>query len=436
MASPVRQARMNSAFDDGIQSLFAAAQDRLPGSGWMQLLRKEALARFIQSGLPHRRLEWWKYTDLAPRVEAGLALATPSPARGRPHVMSAPATAIGIDVAEGVVTGRPGSGLPDGLEIMALRDALDVPSLWLRPWLQPSTSAIENLNLAFASDGALVRVGRNQKIARPICVRTWLTTPGGMTHLRNVVELEEGAELTLMEIDHTGDDRQTFATSQSSFVLAAGARLNHIRVLSGNASAVSVRSDNVSMARDATYQGLFLVGGPGFSRQDISVRMDGEDSRYDLRCGYGVQTGQLADISLEIVHAAPRTTSRILAKGIASGTGHGVVQGRVHVTKDAQQTDSHQLARGLMLTPGAEIDHRPELEIYADDVKCGHGAAIGSLDESQLFYLQSRGIPADEARRLLVGAYFSELTASAPDDMRDELEAWIAANMTRYKGEA
>jgi Fe-S cluster assembly protein SufD len=434
MAVPARQSRSPSAFDGGVEALFASLKDSLPGSEWMQKLRVDALARFVQVGLPHRRVEWWKYTDLGPRVEASLVTARPTPGTARPRIAISPSNAIEVELSEGQVTRLPHAGLPDGLEVMALRDELAVPSLWLRPWLQPGAGAIENLNLAFATDGVLIRAGRGCKIAQPITIRSWLSTPGAMAHVRNVVELEEGAELTLIEIDQTGADRQSFATSRTSFDLATGAILHHIRIIAGAVSAITIRSDAIELGVDADYRGLMLTGGPGLSRQDMTVRLSGEGARYDVACGYAVGSGQLADVSQEVLHAAPRTVSRILAKGIASGSGHGVVQGRVHVTKDAQQTDSHQLARGLMLTPGAEIDHRPELEIYADDVKCGHGAAVGSLDDSQLFYLKSRGIPAEEARNLLVGAYFAELTARSPEDLREHLEAWIAANMTRAAG--
>jgi len=434
MADPARQSRSLSAFDGGVADQFASLTDSLPGSDWMQKLRADALVRFIQTGLPHRRVEWWKYTDLAPRVEAGLVPAKPTPGTSRPRIALSPASAIEVELSEGVVTRLPQAGLPDGLEVMALRDALAVPSLWLRPWLQPGAGAIDNLNLAFATDGVLIRAGRGCKISQPITIRSWMSTPGAMAHVRNVVELEEGAELTLIEIDQAGADRQSFATSRTSFDLAKAAKFHHIRIIAGTERAITIRSDAIDLGVDADYRGLVLTGGPGLSRQDMTVRLNGEGARYDVACGYAAGSGQLADVSQEIMHAAPRTVSRILVKGIASGSGHGVVQGRVHVTKTAQQTDSHQLARGLMLTPGAEIDHRPELEIYADDVKCGHGAAVGALDDSQLFYLQSRGIPAGDARNLLVGAFFAELTARVPDTLREDLEAWIAANMTRAAG--
>lgn len=436
MTLSARQPRVLVAFDGAAEAAFASIRETLPGSGWMQQIRADALARFLQSGLPHRRLEWWKYTDLAPRVTADLAPARPSPGTARPRTLLAGTRAIEIGIAEGQVVSLPRDNVPDGVEIMALRDALAVPSLWLRPWLQPSAQPLDNLNLAFVSDGALLRIGRGIQVAHPICMRTWLSTPGSMAHLRNVIVLEDGAEATLVDLEIASADRQVFATNRTSIQLGVGARLRHIRIIEGSTTAITTRSDAVELAANASYEALTLVSGPGLSRQDLSVSLDGEGARYDVACGYAAAAEQLADVSLEVLHSAPRTTSRILAKGIASGNGHGVVQGRVHVRKDAQQTDSHQLARGLMLTPGAAINHRPELEIYADDVKCGHGAAIGTLDENHLFYMQSRGIPAAEARQLLVSAYFADLTGRVPDAMREDVDAWVASHMTHAGGAA
>lgn len=437
MAVTARTIRSSgSGFDQGIQAAFADALPALPGSGWMQQLRADALARFVPAGLPHRRVEWWKYTDLAASVQASLMPTKPSPGTARERNLFARRNFNEVEIVEGQVTAYPHSGLEDGVEIMPLREALAVPSLWLRPWFQPGDDAIGNLNLAFVSDGALIRVGRGIKVTQPVCIRSHFSTSGTMAHTRSVVAVEDGAELTLIEVDHITPERQAFTTSQTSYVLGVGARLNHVRVMTGSLAGLAIRSDTVEIAQDAEYRGLMLTAGPSLARQDVRVRLSGAGARYDIACAYAAASGQLADFSLELTHVAPQTTSRILAKGIASGSGHGVVQGRVRVEREAQQSDSHQLARGLMLTPGAEIDHRPELEIYADDVKCGHGATIGALDQNQLFYLQSRGIPEAEARQMLVAAYFGEISLRAPDALRDELESWIAENMTSMGGAA
>jgi Fe-S cluster assembly protein SufD len=139
---------------------------------------------------------------------------------------------------------------------------------------------------------------------------------------------------------------------------------------------------------------------------------------------------------MEVAHEAAHTRSRIVAKGVASGTAHGVVQGRVIVKPEAQKSDSHQLSRALLLTPHAEIDQKPELEIFADDVKCGHGAAVGALDANQLFYLRARGIPEHEARKILVAAFLGEVTELLPEPYRAPVDSWLAARMAAVTEDA
>ncbi|MCE9523749.1 MAG: SufD family Fe-S cluster assembly protein, partial [Alphaproteobacteria bacterium] len=157
---------------------------------------------------------------------------------------------------------------------------------------------------------------------------------------------------------------------------------------------------------------------------------------FDIACAYAAGKAQHTDYALELVHEAPHTRSRILSKGIASGNGHAAVQGRVIVKSEAQKTDSHQLSRALLLSPHAEIDQKPELEIFADDVKCGHGAAVGALDQNQLFYLRARGIPEFEARNMLVSAFLGEVTGRIPMDLwRERVEEWLAERMAQVAGD-
>jgi Fe-S cluster assembly protein SufD len=173
------------------------------------------------------------------------------------------------------------------------------------------------------------------------------------------------------------------------------------------------------------------------ARQQLQARMTGPGGSFDLACAYAAGENQHTDFTIEVVHEAPNTRSRILSKGIASGTGHAVVQGRVIVRSEAQKTDSHQLSRALLLSPHAEIDQKPELEIFADDVKCGHGAAIGALDLNQLFYLRARGIPEHEARNMLIAAFLGEVTERVPaSPWRERIETWLAERMTQIAGDA
>jgi Fe-S cluster assembly protein SufD len=176
------------------------------------------------------------------------------------------------------------------------------------------------------------------------------------------------------------------------------------------------------------------MAGATLARQQMSVRMAGARASLNLACGYVAGSGQHTDYTLEVVHEAAHTTSRILAKGVAAGDGRGVVQGKVVVRSEAQKSDSHQMSRALLLSTRAEIDQKPELEIFADDVKCGHGATVGTIDANQLFYLQSRGVPEHEARSMLIAAFMCEITERVPEALGDKLEDWLGVRMARLAG--
>ena len=414
--------------ESAIAALFAEARASLPSPAWLQPLRAEALARVSRDGLPHRRVEAWKYTDLRNKLSTDLALATG--AGTSPPSLFQGIGAHHIDIIGGKVTATPrGDELPDGLEVISLADALTTPAAWLRQWFEPDSDVLQNLNLAFATDGALIRVGRGLQIQRPILIRSTLAEAGVMTNTRSVVYLEENAELTLIELDDGTAETQSLTNAMTSIVLEPGARVNHLRVTASAGASIVVRNHDLDLARDATYEGVVLSSGAALARQQMSVRLTGGGADFSLACAYATGEGEHADYTLEISHDAPHTKSRLLAKGVASGNGHAAVQGRVIVKPEAQKTDSHQMSRALLLSPHAEIDQKPELEIFADDVKCGHGAAIGAVDPNQMFYLRARGIPEVQARNMLVAAFLGEVTERVPGIFRNAVDAWLTARM-------
>jgi len=427
MASPETKAEPPT-LESKLTALHAASQDKLPGASWLRPLRVEALARVVRDGLPHRRVEAWKYTDLRNKLSADLA-----PAAGTGTPPPSIFEGIGahrVEMNGGSVTQTPrGDELPDGLELIGLAEALTTPAAWLRQWFEPGSDVLRNLNLAFATDGALIRVGRGLQIARPVLIRSTLAEGGAMTNTRSVVYLEEGAELTLIELDDGASEAQSLANAMTSIVLEPGARLHHLRITASTGAGVVVRNHDLDLARDATYAGVVLSSGATLARQQMSVRLTGAGADFSLACAYATGEGEHTDYTLEISHDAPHTKSRLLAKGVASGNGHAAVQGRVIVKPEAQKTDSHQLSRALLLSPHAEIDQKPELEIFADDVKCGHGAAIGSVDPNQMFYLRARGIPEAQARNMLVAAFLGEVTERVPLMYRNAVDAWLSGRM-------
>lgn len=410
-------------------TLFAKLRAELPGASWLQPLRNEAFARVSRDGLPHRRVEAWKYTDLKNKLTTSLKPATP--AKPQAGVFDDLA-GHHIVIAGGKVAHLPSpDDLPDGLEIMGLAEALAMPSLWLRQWLQPTDEVLDNLNLAFLSDGIAVRVGAGIKVREPLILRSSLSEPGAMTNTRIIIALEENAELTLIEIDDGAPAGQSLANTVMRANVEPGARLRHLRLTAAEANAFVVHTDEVDLARDASYAGLVFSSGASLARQQMAARLSGPGADFDIACAYAAGKDEHTDLALEVTHEAPHTTSRLLAKGVAAEGGHGVVQGRAVVRSEAQKTDSHQLLRALLLSPHAEIDQKPELEIYADDVKAGHGAAIGALDANQLFYLRARGIPEAEARSMLVAAFLGEVADRVPAPYHEPIAAWLANRMTK-----
>ena len=423
------ESKVGAATAEGeIAASFANVRANLPGAGWMQPLRAEALARVMRDGLPHKRLESWKYTDFRGKYAGGLAIAAGVEHSGERLFDKLKCHRVEINGGKAMSVPAAAS-CQDGLEILNLAEVLAMPSLWLRQWLQPGELVMENLNLAFANGGVLIRVGRGVKVDRPVVLRSFLSEAGTTAHTRAVVALEEGAELRLIEVDDGCVERQCLSTAVTSFVLEHGARLGHLRVSAREGAHLLMRQDFVELERDASFESVIMSSGAAMARQQVHARLAGSGASFDLACAYAAGDGQHTDYTLEVVHEAAHTTSRILAKGVASGNGRGVVQGKVIVRPEAQKSDSHQMSRALLLSPGAEIDQKPELEIFADDVKCGHGATIGSLDANQLFYLQSRGIPEQEARGMLVSAFMGEIAQRLPAGYRDEVEHWLASRM-------
>jgi FeS assembly protein SufD len=436
MSAMAEQRQDRSAPEAEFAALFASARAEMPGPTWIQSLRAEGLSAFMREGLPHKRLERWKYTDFRSRFGGGLAVARGSTA-DPPVDLFDGLKAHRVLIDGGKVRQAPApEELPDGVEILPLADALESPALWLKPWLRADRSALESLNLAFMTDGVCVRVGAGVRVTLPILLHHRLSESGVMANTRSIIMMEEGAELTLIEIDDGAPQSQSFANSVLAVSLDTGARLHHLRLGTMRAPGLIVRTDQAEVGRNALYERLTFASGAALSRSDMQVLLAEPGASFDLASTYTVAAEELNDITFTVTHDAPHTKSRMLVKGVAGGAARGIVQGGVVVKPDAQKVDSHQLARGILLSPKAEIDQKPELEIFADDVKCGHGAAIGALDPEQLFYLRARGIPENEARAMLVRAFIGEVIERlGPGDWQSRVSAWLEKRLDVVTGE-
>jgi len=280
----------------------------------------------------------------------------------------------------------------------------------------PGRNVFTAMNAAGLNDGLLLRVEDGVVLDRPIEV-LHLATEGGEARLlqpRNLVQIGRDATVTLIEHYLGGGDGAYFCNAVSEFDLAPGARLTHLQHQNQCQAAMHLCSEGVRLAEGSEYIGTRFALGGNWARNEIEVRFTGPNAKLDLGGLFTVGEGQFNDIHLDIAHAVPRCHSEARFKGLLHGAGRGVLDGRILVDRDAQSTEAHLHNANLMLVRDAEIDTRPTLEIYADDVQCSHGATVGQLDPAHVYYLRSRGIDRATAERLLSLGFARETLERCP----------------------
>ena len=326
--------------------------------------------------------------------------------------------------------------MPKGAELASLCEALGSAPEWLMAVLgkinPPESDVVSQLNSAFMTDGAVLRLGKGVKLDRPV---HFIHLSAGdrplASSLRHLVLLEDGAELSLIEsyVSTAKSPVQTNVTTELR--VAASARLRHYKMSGENSGTQHLASTMVDLARGADYLAVTFADGGAVSRHQTFLRFGGDGARAHFYGAQLLKDRQHCDMTLVIDHDAVGCESREHVKAVLADQAQGVFQAKVIVRRDAQKTDGRQMAQALLLSDAAEFDAKPELEIYADDVKCNHGATSGALDEDLMFYLRARGIPEDEARSLLVQAFIGEiLDQVAHEGLREALTAravsWLA----------
>ena len=394
---------------------------------WAEALRERSRTDFAALGLPNRRFEAWKYSDLARALNETTRETGPAaPPRSIPGTHTA--------IFENGVLNE---------DLSTFRDA---GALTLRQILaDPASSFVGDiggvnaqhnhpllsLNTALMEEGIVLRVPRGTALEKPLHLRfDWRGSITGGHHLRVLILLEEGAEATLVET-HGGSP--CFATIVSEVRLAKNAKLSHVRL---EALGSAARQSAITMGEigaSAHYRAFYLSGGGHFSRHEALLKLTGQDAQADIDGAYLATGTRHCDNTTVITHAAPQTASRQFFRGVLSGQARGAYQGRIRVAPEAQGTDARQMSRALLLSHRAEAATKPELEIFADDVKCAHGATIGELDAAALFFLRARGIPEAEARALLVEAFFNDSVATIENEHLRELAAssvqdWLSSH--------
>jgi len=413
MTAPIRTGA------DGFLARYAALRDRLPGD---IAARDTAADAFRRAGLPGRRVEAWKYTDLRPI--AGATFQQPLGLDGDCRELLARAPQI--DAPRLVfIDGRFRADLSILPTLGSFSRFGDQPEFG--DPAHAESEPLTALNTMLAEDGALISVapGLDGGLIHLISLATNNAGVPADFHPRHVIRLATGAKLTLLETS-LGDGAYLH-NPVTKIGVAAGATLTHIRLQNESLAAFHFSTLYARVADEGTYDSFVLNLGARMARTEIHAELAGTDATTHLNAAQLLSGTQHSDITTIVRHDAPRGTSRQTVKNVLSGRSRGVFQGRIEVARRAQKTDGYQMNRALLLSPDAEIDTKPELEIFADDVKCSHGAAVGELDSEQLFYLRSRGIPDAEARSILIRAFLAEsLDAIAHEAVRAALGHAVA----------
>jgi Fe-S cluster assembly protein SufD len=406
---------------------------------WLAGQRRRSLARFAEDGFPSRRSEAWRYLDLSalaaePMLPAGAARgATPCAV---PDEIGFPDAADRLVLVDGRFAPELSklADLPAGVWLGAMTTAIATrPELVRAAVAVPGQNGEEPfaaLNGAYFTDGFVLDVAPGTVFDRPIEILHLASGEvAGSLHTRSLVALGEDSRIRLC-VSYAGSGRY-WRNDVLTVRLGAGAALDRMALVEEAEDALHLALLGVDLGARARFESLVLLLGGRTLRSESHVRSAGEGARCRLHGGFLAAGRQEANIVTIVDHLAGRGETRELFKGVAAGRAHGAFQGRITVHPGAQKIDAHMLSRNLTLGTQAAIDTKPELEIFADDVKCGHGAAVGDLDEDALFYLAARGIPRLEARRMLIEAFVREVIETVePGPLRRYLSARLARRLT------
>ncbi|HLY07846.1 MAG TPA: Fe-S cluster assembly protein SufD [Planctomycetota bacterium] len=383
-------------------------------------LRRKAIEKFAERGFPSPREENWRFTDVAPLAEIpfkpAVGTANPNQFAG---LANGPLKACQITFVDGRFAPSFSSlDLPAGVGVTSIGEILKTAPGVLAPLVQVAEDPFAALNTAFFRDGAAIRIADGVQVERPIhilCLSSLHGEPYVM-HPRTVISLGEGSRATVVKSFLGPSGGTYFLNAVTTVLLDAGASLDLTKVQRESQQAYHFEHLDVRGARNSSFTHHSISLGARIARTDLQVKLEGEGADCSLFGLYEVAGAQHVDHHTLIDHAQPNCTSRELYKGVLDGRSRAVFDGRIIVRPGAQKTSAMQTNKNLLLSTEALVHTKPQLEIFANDVKCKHGATIGQLDEGVLFYLRSRGIGLAEARRLLIHAFASEIVDSIKTD--------------------
>jgi Fe-S cluster assembly protein SufD len=440
---------IKTAAETALAQEFAQARGRLPGAGAIADQRAAAFDLFAREGLPHRRVEEWKYTDLRALMREAKSLAAPPDAAAKARAETAGQWLGDVETRRLVFVD--GAFVPELSDIGALESGLTIGSLadalanndpmlsaHLGKLAAPDNIAVA-LNTALMGDGAVIRVGADATIERPLHLLFVASGKPNADFIRSLVVVERGARVMLIEsYDGAAGDYQVNAALE--LFVADEAHVDHVKIVGESKDALHVSTLAVAIGAKARFNAFNFVTGGAVVRNQLFVNFDGENTVANIRGATLLKGRQHADMTLVAQHGAPGCQSREVFKSVLDDEAHGVFQGRIIVRPGAQQTDAKMMTRALLLSGNAEADSKPELEIFADDVQCGHGATAGAIDDELKFYLMARGIPPGEAEALLIQAFLGEAVegiehAGLREALMEQVAAWLKAR-TAHKAAA
>ena len=406
------------------------------GSAAVHQLREDAIARFANQGFPGPRDEEWRFTPLAPLLKVPFELG-PTPG-GKPTELFRQAnlghpTGTSLLCLNGVAPCvlEHSQPLPEGVIVCGLADALQNHAELVEPYLARTNydgQVFTALNTAFLRDGALVYVPAGKVIEGPIFLR-FITSAIGATpfvwHRRSLIVVGDHAQATVVESYESSDlDGVSYFTNAVTEIIAGKhAVVDHYKLQREGTDGSHMATTQVQLGRAANFSSHAISLGASWARNEVNAVFADEGGECTLNGLYQANGRQVIDNHTFIDHAFPRCVSHELYKGILDGKARGVFNGKIYVRQDAQKTDAKQTNQALLLSDDATINTKPQLEIYADDVKCTHGATVGQLDAESIFYLRSRGIGAEQARSLLTYAFANDVIGRIKvDSLREQLE--------------
>jgi Fe-S cluster assembly protein SufD len=427
--------------ENSYQDAFRALrQSRASENSWLDRLRENAMERFVELGFPSVKEEEWKYTNVSAIARSNFQPADSSGLKAKSEVELKMISSVSeartsqLVFVDGTLRSDLSSlgALPEQVIAIDLAQALadasfsDIVRTHLARQADYVVNGFTALNTAFINHGAFIYIPRGVTVEAPIHLLFMARGENTANFPRVLIVAEENSSATIVENFVSAEEAHYLTNAVAEIVLAEGARLEHYKVQRESIEAFHVATTAVGLGPNSSYDTTTITFGAKLSRHDIVVTMDHEGAECGVDGLYLVTGDQHADTHSVIDHRQPRCTSHQLYKGILDGKSRAVFNGKVFVRHNAQKTDAMQTNKNLLLSNDARVDTKPQLEILADDVKCAHGAAVGQIDEEELFYLETRGIHPDLGRNLLTYGFAEEVIAKIKlDSIRKQLDETV-----------